>query len=136
MTRIADKVALRGIGALDDRELLTLLTDDEPTADALLSACGGSLVRIADEEVARLRMVGGLGLRRAQRVLAAAEFGRSVAVSRSGEAEVISTSDDVVRLFRCIIRRWDSDRVEPGIRCLFLCNILCRRHRRYCMVAE
>ena len=105
MTRIADKVALRGIGALDDRELLTLLTDDEPTADALLSACGGSLVRIADEEVARLRMVGGLGLRRAQRVLAAAEFGRRVAVSRSGEAEVISTSDDVVRLFRPQLER-------------------------------
>ena len=44
-------------------------------------------------------------MRRAQRVLAAAEFGRRVAVSRSGEAEVISTSDDVVRLFRPQLER-------------------------------
>lgn len=44
--------------------------------------------------------VGGLGLRRARLLLAAAEFGRRVAASRAAEADVIATSDDVVALFR------------------------------------
>ena len=66
----------------------------------LTAACGGALARIASEDAARLRMVGGLGLRRARLLLAAAEFGRRVAASRAAEADVIATSDDVVALFR------------------------------------
>ncbi len=78
-----------------------MLTDDEQTAGALLAACGGALARIGSEDAARLRMVGGLGLRRARLLLAAAEFGRRVAASRAAEADdVIATSDDVVALFR------------------------------------
>lgn len=76
MTTISDKMAARGVGALTDRELLTLLTEDGQRADALLAACGDSLARIAGEGEARLRMIGGLGLRRARLLLAAAEFGR------------------------------------------------------------
>lgn len=95
----------RGVEALDDRELLALLVEDEQTADALLGACGGSLSRLAGEEVARLRMVGGLGLRRARMLLAAAELGRRVAAARAAEADVVATSDDVVRLFRPQLER-------------------------------
>lgn len=93
----------RGIGSLDDRELLTLLTDDEQLAGALLESGGGSLARLADEDLARLRMIGGLGLRRARMLLAAAEFGRRVALARDEGADIISTSDDVVRLFRPLL---------------------------------
>lgn len=93
----------RGIGSLDDRELLTLLTDDEQLAGALLESAGGSLARLADEDLARLRMIGGLGLRRARMLLAAAEFGRRVALARDEGADIISTSDDVVRLFRPLL---------------------------------
>lgn len=93
----------RGIGSLDDRELLTLLTDDEQLARALLESGGGSLARLADEDLARLRMIGGLGLRRARMLLAAAEFGRRVALARDEGADIISTSDDVVRLFRPLL---------------------------------
>lgn len=100
MNTITDKMAARGAGALSDKELLAVLTDDEQVAGALLAACGGSLARIASEEAARLRMVGGLGLKRARLLLAAAEFGRRIALSQAAEAEVITTSDDVVRLFR------------------------------------
>ena len=35
MTTISDKMAARGVGALTDRELLTLLTEDGQRADAL-----------------------------------------------------------------------------------------------------
>ena len=100
MTTISDKMAARGVGALTDRELLTLLTEDEQRADALLAACGDSLARIAGEGEARLRMIGGLGLRRARLLLAAAEFGRRAVAERAAEADCIATSDDVVRLFR------------------------------------
>lgn len=100
MKTITDKMAARGVESLSDAELLAVLTDDEQTAGALLAACGGALARIASEDAARLRMVGGLGLRRARLLLAAAEFGRRVAASRAAEADVIATSDDVVALFR------------------------------------
>lgn len=100
MKTIADKMAARGVDALTDRELLSLLTEDEQTAQALLAAYGGSLARIGSEETARLRMVGGLGLKRARMLLAAVELGRRIAVSRAAEADVISSSEDVVRLFR------------------------------------
>ena len=94
MKTITDKMTARGVESLSDAELLAVLTDDEQTAGALLAACGGALARIASEDAARLRMVGGLGLR------CAAEFGRRVAASRAAEADVIATSDDVVALFR------------------------------------
>ena len=87
-------MAARGVDALTDRELLSLLTEDEQSAEALLAAYGGSLARVGSEEAARLRMIGGLGLRRARMLLAAAEL------ARAAETDVVSSSDDVVRLFR------------------------------------
>ena len=107
MKQIADKMAARGIAALDDRELLTLLLEDEQAADALWQASGESLERLARTELPRLRMLGGLGLRRARLLLAAAEYGRRVAEAQSAAAEVIATSDDVVRLFRPQLERLD-----------------------------
>lgn len=109
MKQIADKMAARGIAALDDRELLTLLLEDEQAADALWQASGESLERLARTELPRLRMLGGLGLRRARLLLAAAEYGRRVAEAQSAATEVIATSDDVVRLFRPRLERLDHE---------------------------
>lgn len=109
MKQIADKMAARGVAALDDRELLALLLDDEQVADALWQASGESLERLARTELPRLRMLGGLGLRRARLLLAAAEYGRRVAEAQSAAAEVIATSDDVVRLFRPRLERLDHE---------------------------
>lgn len=105
MKNILDKMASRGVESLSDCELVTLLTEDEQQAEALLAAYGGSLARIGDESEARLRMVGGLGLKRARMLLAAAEFGRRAAASEAGAAEYIATGDDVVRLFRPQLER-------------------------------
>lgn len=85
--------------SLSDEELLTLLVEDEQLARTLLSACGGSPARLAGEPETRLRMIGGLGLRRARQLLAAAEWGRRVA-SEGVESDFVATSDDVVRMFR------------------------------------
>ena len=90
-------MAARGVDALTDRELLSLLTEDEQSAEALLAAYGGSLARVGSEEAARLRMIGGLG---ARMLLAAAELGRRITAARAAETDVVSSSDDVVRLFR------------------------------------
>ena len=98
MKNIHDKMAARGVEALDDAELLTLLTEDGQAARALLEAYDGSPARIAGESEARLRMVGGLGLKRA-------EFGRRAAADRAAEADSVATSDDVVRLFRPQLQR-------------------------------
>ena len=62
-------------------------------------------MRLVAEDMARLRMVGGLGLRRSQLLSAAVELGRRVAASRAQEADSIATSDDVVRLFRPQLER-------------------------------
>lgn len=105
MSTLTDKLAVRGVEALDDRELLTLLTGDEQQADALLETCGGTLSRLAEEPVARLRMVGGLGLQKARGLVVAMELGRRINLTKGGEQEVISTSDDVVRLFRPQLER-------------------------------
>lgn len=100
MKNILDKMASRGAESLSDRELLAVVLDDEPLADALLAAYNGSLARIGEEDTARLRMVGGMGLRRARLLGAVAELGQRISQMRVMESDIISTSDDVVRLFR------------------------------------
>lgn len=105
MTEIADKMAVRGVESLTDRELLTALVEDGRLAGALLDAYGGSLARMADEAEARLRMVGGLGLRRARLLRVAAEFGRRVTAGRAAAVDTVATSEDVVRLFRPQLER-------------------------------
>ena len=84
MRSLYDKLEVRGAGALSDAELLTLLVGDAATAQRLLEAFGGSLERIAAAERPRLRMIGGLGLRRAQLLHLAAEFGRRASQTDAG----------------------------------------------------
>lgn len=105
MEDLHDKLTLAGAESLTDRELLTLLTGEAETADALLSAADGSLARLSRMETARLRMIGGLGLRRARLLTIAAEYGRRSAAAEQCTAEVIRESDDVVRLFRPQLER-------------------------------
>ena len=100
MNQITDKMDVRGVASLTDEELVALIVEDEAKAHTLLGACG-SLVALAHEEAARLRMIGGLGKQRARRLQAAVELGRRVAMNEGSDAKtVISSSDDVVRLMR------------------------------------
>lgn len=96
-----DKIALHGAESLTDKELLTLLTGDETIAELLLTEVGGSIDRLGRLNLSRLRMIGGLGLRRAQLLLAATEYGRRTAAKQPVDADVvIRQSNDIVRLFR------------------------------------
>ena len=100
MNDLTNKMTLHGVEQLTDRELLTLMFEDESLVDTLLSTHNNSLSHIASESESRLRMVGGMGLKRARQLLLAAEFGRRVTIAKESMASVISTSDDVVSMFR------------------------------------
>ena len=56
-------MAARGVDALTDRELLSLLTEDEQSAEALLAAYGGSLARIGFEDMGTREIAEVLGIK-------------------------------------------------------------------------
>ena len=106
MKNLHDKLHSRGVSALSDNELLALMVESPndsrsplQVADGLLAACG-SLQGVVRADLSRLRMVEGIGLRRAERLVVAAEIGRRVAVVDESEVIKISTDADVVRLMR------------------------------------
>ena len=103
MQEIRDKVALRGYEALSDEELLTLLLEDKALAEELLRVCG-SLRAIADTQPSRLRMIAGLGSKRVERLLSAVTLGRRVASANKVVEESITSSEDVVRIMRPLLK--------------------------------
>lgn len=108
MKNLHDRLRSRGASALTDEELLALLIeaegdnrDPQSVARQLIAACG-SIAEIAHTELSRLRMTEGLGLRRAERLTVAAEFGRRVARATARDVEYITSDGDVAQLMRPI----------------------------------
>lgn len=108
MKNLHDKLMSRGAASLSDAELLAILVesatdqrDPKTVAEGLLTSCG-SLAGVARSELSRLRMVEGIGLKRAERMVVAAEFGRRIARATTSDVECIKTDDDVARLMRPI----------------------------------
>lgn len=108
MKNLHDKLMSRGAASLTDAELLAVLVesatdqrDPKAVAEGLLSSCG-SLAGVARSDLSRLRMVEGIGLKRAERMVVAAEFGRRVARATTHDVESIKTDEDVARLMRPI----------------------------------
>ena len=99
MQDIRNKIAVRGIESLSDAELLSIILEDRALAEELVAECG-SLSAIANMPSSRLRMVAGLGSKRAERIHGAIEAGRRVSSADRAIEEVISSSDDVVRAMR------------------------------------
>jgi len=111
MDAITNKIITRGIGSLTDAELLSLLLDDGnqsvpavTLAERVLRECG-STANLGKTEIARLRMIEGVGLRRAQRVAAAAELGRRFMTAEADTISTITTSKDVAHIFRPVFDR-------------------------------
>lgn len=102
MKSIRDKIAVRGVGELSDAELLAVVIEDKPLAEKILAECG-SLSGIVRMELPRLRMIEGLGLRRAEKIAASAELGRRLSAAEAQNVDSIATSDDIVRIFRPIV---------------------------------
>lgn len=99
MQDIRNKLAARGITSLTDSELLALLLESRELSDALLCECG-SLNAVASTQASRLRMIAGLGSKRAERILAAAELGHRIAAANRAIEDSITSCDDVVRIMR------------------------------------
>lgn len=102
MEELRDRLILRGAAALTDVELLALLLDSRDSAERILEEAGG-LSNLVAGDVSRMRMVGGMGLRSAERLVVALELGRR-AVSESSSAVTISSSGDVVKELAPLMR--------------------------------
>ena len=105
MKNLTDKIFSRGAEALSDEELLALLLAESLGDDQALELgrgvfeeCGGTLLGVAEQDIARLRMMSGLGKMRAMRLKAASEMGRRVAQSKASAHNIIKSDSDVVRL--------------------------------------
>ena len=99
MQDIHNKIAMRGIETLTDVELLTLLLEDRTLATSLLEECG-TLVSVAQSQPSRLRMISGLGTKRALMIHASAEIGRRISSANRAVEETITSSEDIVRIMQ------------------------------------
>ena len=103
MQEFREKLALRGAEALADVELLALLLEDKTLAEALIKEVG-SLVNIANMPLSRLRMVAGLGAKRAERIQMAVEVGRRLVSANRTVEDIISSSEDVIGIMRPLLK--------------------------------
>lgn len=99
MTEPENRLQLAGAQALSDAELLAVLFGDDSVqpADALLSSLEGGLPALARTDLARLRMAGGVGLRRALQLAAAVELGRRCRLE-TDRVQTVAGSADIVAL--------------------------------------
>ena len=102
MKSIRDKIAVRGVGELSDAELLAVVIDDKELAEKVVAECG-SLAALVRMDLPRLRMLEGLGLRRAEKIACSAELGRRMAAAQTSMVDSVATSDDIVRIFRPVV---------------------------------
>lgn len=103
MNALHDKIALHGAESLTDVELLGVVLDDQVMAEQALESCG-SLSALVTEELSRLRMVGGMGLRRAAQLHAAVELGRRLSSRDVLVSAEVSNSSDAVRILEPHLR--------------------------------
>ena len=110
MKNITDKLQSRGAQSLTDEELVAVTLAENPNddgacamAEEVLKTSGGSLVRLAEADFSRLRMMAGIGRMRALKMLAAVEFGRRVAVADASVQDVVRSDSDVVRIMEPVL---------------------------------
>ena len=103
MQDLREKLTLRGVESLTDLELLAILLEDMALAEELIKECG-SLVNIAKMPSSRLRMVAGLGMKRAERLQVAIEMGHRVVSASNHIEEQISSSEDVIRIMHPLLK--------------------------------
>ncbi len=100
------KFMSRGVQSLSDQELIAIIIDDDgEMSSKITDHFGGSLSQLSTCDISRLRMVAGVGLRRAQRIIVAAELGRRVTIATVSSIDIINNSNDIISMF--------SARLEP-----------------------
>lgn len=104
--QVREKLASRGAGALSDAELLSLIMGEGggeysalQTAEQVLQAYDNSLLSLSRSDTARLRMTGGIGMKRAAVLTATFELADRLRRQEAFVPASIRTKEDVTALF-------------------------------------
>ena len=109
---IRAKLISRGISALDDTELLSIVIGEGANglsaynlSSNIITSLGGSLSELSNCSISKLRMVESLGVKRAVQIASAVELGARVSASESSRISVVSSNEDIIAIFRPLIGR-------------------------------
>jgi DNA repair protein RadC len=109
---VREKLATRGIGALTNAELLSVVLREGAagmsaleTAKELLADFGDSLAALSRADIPRLRQARGLGISRAAVIAAVSELAARICNEEAGSPRVIALKEDVLAIFRPILGR-------------------------------
>lgn len=105
---VREKLTARGANTLSDAELLSVLLQEGALsgesnvelAHRILQSPEFSLTALARMDIRRLRMVEGMGVRRAAILSAALELGRRLACEETVAPVSIRNNDDVLKIFQ------------------------------------
>ncbi len=105
---VREKLVTRGPEALTDAELLSVILQDGSLdvgssvgiAEKILKNPEHSLTALSKMEIKRLRMVEGIGVKRAALLSASLELGRRLACETPDAPVTVRTNDDVLKIFR------------------------------------
>ncbi|MFR9651764.1 MAG: DNA repair protein RadC [Rikenellaceae bacterium] len=103
MYSTTDKLLTHGVESLSNGELLIALLDDMANSEEVTSRLlerFEPLSMLTSIEFSRLRMIEGIGAKRAKRILCAIELGRRCYSADIAPIESITSSEDVVSLFK------------------------------------
>ncbi|MDR2885528.1 MAG: DNA repair protein RadC [Rikenellaceae bacterium] len=108
--QVREKLLARGAASLTDTELLSILLGEAPggtaveMASKVLAAAGPQgFTALAATDISKLRMMGGMGVKRAAVLSAALEIASRFGCEQADNHEVILTDEDVVRVFRPLL---------------------------------
>lgn len=110
MTELENRLQLAGAQSLSDAELLAVLFGDDSVqpAEGLLSSLDGGIPALSRTDLARLRMAGGVGLRRALLIAAAVELGRR-SRQETDRVQTVTGSADIVTLMAPLLENLDHE---------------------------
>ena len=100
MRSLHEKIMLYGADKLSDTELVAALLNDAALAERVVG--NKPLSALPMEDISRLRMIAGMGLSKATKLMAALEFGRRIAKSNADKYDYILSSSDAIRALRPI----------------------------------
>ncbi len=105
--QVREKLVLRGVGALTDAELISIVfqegtrgTSALTLAERLMDRTDGSLIRLQQMPLQALRQTEGIGMKKAALLAAALELGRRLEIEQQRTPVTIASNEDVIRLFR------------------------------------
>lgn len=108
---VREKLAARGAAALSDAELLSVILQQGTLSEEFTVELAGkildnpdySLTALSNMEIRRLRMVEGIGVKRAALLSASLELGRRLACEQPEAPAAIRNNEDVLKIFHPLL---------------------------------